>query len=69
MTLIPADNHFALMAALFVIAGAAFLAERRVWVASDRCGDRQTAIAAANLKIIPHSAPAFDFDSAISCRC
>ena len=28
MTLISADNDFALMATLFVIAGAAFLAER-----------------------------------------
>ncbi len=63
MTLIPADNHFALMAALFVIAGASFLAERT------RIGAHLTgaviailtAIAAANLKIIPHSAPAFDF--------
>ncbi len=63
MTLIPADNHFALMAALFVIAGASFLAERT------RIGAHLTgaviailtAIAAANLKVIPHSAPAFDF--------
>ena len=63
MTLIPADNHFALMAALFVIAGASFLAERT------RIGSHLTgaviailaAIAAANLKVIPHSAPAFDF--------
>ncbi len=63
MTLISADNHFALMAALFVIAGASFLAERT------RIGAHLTgaviailtAIAAANLKIIPHAAPAFDF--------
>ncbi|MDJ0710234.1 MAG: DUF819 family protein [Woeseiaceae bacterium] len=63
MTLISADNHFALMAALFVIAGASFLAERT------RVGSHLTgaviailaAIAAANLNIIPHSAPAFDF--------
>ena len=63
MTLIPADNHFALMAALFVIAGASFLAERT------RIGSHLTgaviailaAIAAANLQLIPHSAPAFDF--------
>ncbi|MDJ0748752.1 MAG: DUF819 family protein [Woeseiaceae bacterium] len=63
MTLIPADNHFALMAALFIIAGASFLAERT------RIGSHLTgaviailaAIAAANLKVIPHSAPAFDF--------
>ena len=51
------------MAALFVIAGGAFLAERT------RIGSHLTgaviailaAIAAANLRIIPHSAPAFDF--------
>ena len=63
MTLISADNNFALMAALFVIAGGAFLAERT------RIGSHLTgaviailaAIVAANLKIIPHSAPAFDF--------
>ena len=63
MTLISADNDFALMAALFVIAGGSFLAERT------RIGSHLTgaviailaAIAAANLKIIPHSAPAFDF--------
>ncbi|MDH5619425.1 MAG: DUF819 family protein [Gammaproteobacteria bacterium] len=63
MTLISADNDFALMAALFVIAGGAFLAEKT------RIGSHLTgaviailaAIAAANLRIIPHSAPAFDF--------
>lgn len=63
MTLIGADNDFALMAALFVIAGGAFLAERT------KIGSHLTgtviailaAIAAANLRIIPHSAPAFDF--------
>jgi len=63
MTLISPDNDFALMAALFVIAGAAFLAEKT------RIGAHLTgaviailaAIAAANLRIIPHSAPAFDF--------
>ncbi len=63
MTLIGADNDFALMAALFVIAGAAFLAERT------RIGAHLTgaviailaAIAAANLGIIPHGAPAYDF--------
>ena len=63
MTLITPDNDFALMAALFVIAGGAFLAERT------RIGSHLTgaviailaAIAAANLRIIPHSAPAFDF--------
>lgn len=63
MTLINADNDFALMAVLFIIAGAAFLAERT------RIGLHLTgtviailaAIAAANLRLIPHSAPAFDF--------
>ncbi|MDJ0793138.1 MAG: DUF819 family protein [Woeseiaceae bacterium] len=63
MTLIPADNHFALMAALFVIAGASFLAER-TRVGAHLTGAViaiLTAIAAANLKIIPHAAPAFDF--------
>ena len=63
MTLISPDNNFALMAALFVIAGASFLAEKT------RIGSHLTgavvailaAIAAANLRIIPHSAPAFDF--------
>lgn len=63
MTLISPDNDFALMAALFVIAGCAFLAERT------RIGAHLTgaviailaAILAANLRIIPHSAPAFDF--------
>ncbi len=63
MTLIPADNHFALMAALFVIAGASFLAER-TGIGSHLTGAViaiLAAIAAANLKVIPHSAPAFDF--------
>jgi len=63
MTLISPDNHFALMAVLFVIAGASFLAEKT------RIGSHLTgaviailaAIAAANLRLIPHSAPAFDF--------
>jgi len=63
MTLIDSGNDFALMAALFVIAGAAFLAEKT------RIGSHLTgaviailaAIAAANLRIIPHSAPAYDF--------
>ena len=63
MTLISPDNDFALMAALFVISGGAFLAEKT------RIGSHLTgaviailaAIAAANMRIIPHSAPAFDF--------
>jgi uncharacterized membrane protein len=61
--LISPDNDFALMAVLFVIAGGAFLAERT------KVGSHLTgaviailaAIAAANMRIIPHSAPAFDF--------
>ena len=57
MTLVPADNHFALMAALFVIAGLGFLGEKT------KIGSQLTgaviailgAIAAANLNIIPQS--------------
>ena len=63
MTLISPDNHFAIMAVLFLIAGGAFLAERT------KIGSHLTgaviailvAILAANLRIIPHSAPAFSF--------
>jgi uncharacterized membrane protein len=63
MTLISPDNDLALMAVLFVIAGVAFVAEKT------RVGAHLTgaviailsAIAVANLRIIPHSAPAFDF--------
>jgi uncharacterized membrane protein len=63
MTLISAENDLALMAVLFVIAGASFLAEKT------RIGSHLTgavvailsAIAVANLGVIPHSAPAFDF--------
>ena len=63
MTLIGPENDFALMAALFVIAGGAFLAEK-TRIGSHLTGAViaiLTAIAAANMKIIPHSAPAFDF--------
>jgi uncharacterized membrane protein len=63
MTLVSPDNDFGIMAVLFLIAGGAFLAERT------KIGAHMTgaviailsAIAAANLKIIPHSAQAFDF--------
>ncbi len=63
MSLIPADNHMAVMAALFAIAGIGFLAERT------RIGAHLTgaviailgAILASNLKIIPHSAAAYGF--------
>lgn len=63
MTLISPDNDFGLMAALFVISGGAFLAEK-TRIGSHLTGAViaiLTAIAAANMKIIPHSAPAFDF--------
>ena len=63
MALITADNDIALMAALFVIAGASFLAER-TRIGSQLTGAViaiLTAILAANLRIIPHSAPAYDF--------
>lgn len=63
MTLISADNDLAIMAVLFLIAGGGFLAERT------RIGAHLTgaviailaAIIAANLRVIPHSAPAMDF--------
>jgi len=63
MTLISPDNHFSLMAVLFLIAGAAFLGEKT------RIGSHLTgaviailmAIAAANLRLIPHAALAYDF--------
>ena len=63
MTLIGSENSIALMAVLFVIAGGSFLAERT------RIGSHLTgaviailaAIIAANLRVIPHSAPAYDF--------
>jgi uncharacterized membrane protein len=63
MPLIAPDNHMAVMAALFVIAGAAFLLERT------RLGANLTgaviailaAIVAANLGLIPHDATAYGF--------
>jgi len=63
MSLLSADNHTAVMAALFIIAGLGFLGEKT------RIGSHLTgaviailgAIAAANLGIIPHSAPAYGF--------
>lgn len=63
MSLISPDNDIAVMAALFLIAAGGFLAERT------RFGAHLTgaviailaAIVAANLSIIPHSAPAMDF--------
>ena len=58
-----ADNHIAIMAALFVIAGLGFLGEKT------RLGAQLTgavivilgAITAANLGLIPHAAPAYGF--------
>lgn len=63
MTLIDANNSMAIMAALFVIAAIGF------WGEKTRIGSQITgaviailaAILAANLKIIPHSAAAYDF--------
>jgi uncharacterized membrane protein len=63
VSLIAAESHIAVMAGLFSIAGAAFLLERT------RIGSHLTgaviailgAIVAANLKLIPHNAPAYDF--------
>ncbi|MHA7816995.1 MAG: DUF819 family protein [Pseudohaliea sp.] len=63
MSLVSPGEHLAVMAGLFAIAGAAFLLERT------RIGGHLTgaviailgAIAAANLGLIPHAAPAYDF--------
>lgn len=63
VSLIDPDNDIALMAVLFAIAGAAFVAEK------SRIGAQLTgaviailgAIAVANVGLIPHAAPAYDF--------
>ncbi|MDB2440073.1 DUF819 family protein [Luminiphilus sp.] len=63
MTLIPADQHFAVITAILALCALAFASERTV------IGQKVTgtvvvillAIAAANLDIIPHSAPAYGF--------
>ncbi|WP_203294657.1 DUF819 domain-containing protein [Maricaulis parjimensis] len=63
MSLIPADNHLAVMAALFAIAALAFLLEKT------KIGKLVTgtvmaiflAILASNIRLIPSSAPAYDF--------
>ena len=63
MTLIDASNNFALMAVLFAIAGASFIAER-TRIGSQLTGAViaiLTAITAANLHVIPHTAAAYDF--------
>lgn len=63
MTLVPADNHVAVMAALFVIAGAGFLLEKTRYGAllTGAVWAIFIAIFASNLHIIPNSAPAYDF--------
>ena len=63
MSLIPASDHLAVMAGLFAIGAAAFYLERTRW------GAQLTgaviailgAILAANLGVLPHAAPAYDF--------
>ncbi|WP_019530960.1 DUF819 family protein [Dasania marina] len=63
MSLISAENAMAVMAALFVIAGLGFVGEK-TRVGAHLTGAViaiVTAIAAANLNIIPHSSPAYDF--------
>jgi uncharacterized membrane protein len=63
MPLIPADNSIAVIAALMVLSGASML------LAKTRLGAQLTgtvivilgAIAASNMNIIPHSAPAYGF--------
>ena len=63
MTLIPADQHFAVITAILALCALAFASERTV------IGQKITgtvvvillAIAAANLGMIPHSAPAYGF--------
>lgn len=63
MSLVDPNNHIGMFAAIMVIAALAFLSEKT------RIGATLTgtvsailgAIAAANLGIIPHSAPAYDF--------
>ena len=63
MSLIPADQHFAVFTAILVLSALAFASERTV------IGQKITgtvvvillAIAAANTGLIPHSAPAYSF--------
>lgn len=63
MSLIPADNNLAVMAALFVIASLGFVLEKTRYGAlvTGAVWAIFIAILASNLKIIPHSAPAYDF--------
>ncbi len=63
MTFIAPDNHLAIMAALFVIAGLGFLGEKTK-IGAQLTGAVITilaAIVAANVGLIPHSAPAYSF--------
>lgn len=63
MSLIPADQHFAVFTIILVLSAMAFVSERTV------IGQKITgtvvvillAIAAANVGLIPHSAPAYSF--------
>jgi len=63
MSLIPAEEHFAVFTAILVLSAMAFASERTV------VGQKITgtvvvillAIAAANIGLIPHSAPAYSF--------
>ena len=63
MSLIPADQHFAVIAAILFLSAIAFASERTV------VGQKITgtvvvillAIVAANVGVIPHSAPAYGF--------
>jgi uncharacterized membrane protein len=63
VSLIAPDAHLAVMAGLFAVSGAAFLLERTRWGAhlSGAVIAILGAILAANLGLIPHSAPAYDF--------
>ena len=63
MSLIPAEQHFAVFTAVLVLSALAFASERTV------IGQKITgtvvvillAIAAANMGLVPHSAPAYSF--------
>ena len=63
MSLIPADQHFAVITAIALLSALAFASERTAF------GEKVTgtvvvillAIVAANLGIIPHAAPAYGF--------
>jgi uncharacterized membrane protein len=63
MTLIPGDNHLAVMAGLFAISATSFLLERTRWGAqlSGAVIAILGAILASNLGLLPHAAPAYDF--------